>query len=89
MSERECERSFAHGAVADAAEVAGGDAPPLRHRGAQSLPKWPTKFWRKPENPLRIERSIAEAERRRQLEKEVDEAFNQFGSEGLGPVRRP
>jgi hypothetical protein len=48
---------------------------------------WPTEFWPRPVNP-EVVRIIEDAERRRQLDEELDKLWNPFGPDGMGPRRR-
>lgn len=49
---------------------------------------WPADFWRKPVNPLLVEKAVAEETRRREVEQYMDDQMNPYGPDGLAPVRR-
>jgi len=48
----------------------------------------PLDFWRRRRNPLLIEHEIAEARRRREFDKTMDDSWNPYGPDGLAPVLR-
>jgi hypothetical protein len=51
--------------------------------------RMPNDFWRRPANPLLVEKMVAEERRRREIEKQWFDDMNPFGPDGMGrPHRR-